>query len=703
MTLYSQKLIKLIFKRVYFKTMIRNPTRHGTRLTVLFIAAILIPGGILAYFSIRNISNQKVLAEKRLLDEEGILAAKLGRFLQDELLGCSKAFFDAADPAYPDLREIALAPDYRTYVARPFALDNNGKFLWPRYENSDVAGSNSAESIQYATVYAQALKEEFVLHNPLNAAELYTEAANAARNAVHRADAINGLARVLMKSDQTDKATDQYEILLELYGGLNDESGIPYARYAIHQIMRVSEEDSKAVAQRISALLSRLVNGKMPLNNWSETLLREIEAWHESNPETVSSIGLMKTQITLLRNQLAFVTRNAERTAFMYPGNPDSASPLHLGPFEVIADGNRDSERLFVIRRNANPPEILGFQVDTGALRNALMERASGIPASVALDVSLISNEAIYPSNDSTALVSELSPLLPGWRVMVRPHDPEIISMYVTRQHWIYGTTLVLLISGMLLGIFLTLRDLSRERRLSQLRTEFVANITHELKTPLTSIRMFAETLRMRRAQNESEQEECLDVIVGETQRLSRLINTVLDFSKIERGQKQYRMSEVDISNVAQSAINTLKASLKEQGFALDVKVESGIRVIGDADALEQAILNLMDNAIKYSQQYKWIQFNLWAENNSVCFRVADRGIGIPETEKNRIFEKFYRASPGNRLDTGGAGLGLTVVRHIIDAHGGEIEVESRVDEGSRFTVRLPGLVGNQPGKAVRL
>ncbi len=683
--------------------MIRNSTRQGTRLTVLFIAAILIPGGILAYFSIRNISNQKVLAEKRLLDEEGILAGKLRQFFQDELLGCAKTFFDAADRVYPDLREIALTPDYQTYVAQPFALDKNGKFLWPRYENSDVAGSNSAESKRYATVYTQAMKEEFVLHKPLNAAELYTEAANAARNAVHRADAVNGLARVLMKSNRTDRAADQYEILLERYGGLSDESGIPFARYAIHQLKRISEENSKAVAQRISSLLSRLENGKTPLNNRSETILREIEAWHESNPEMLPSFGLMQAQIAFLRNQLAFVARNAGITAFIYPENPDSASKLRLGPFEVITDGNRNGESLFVIRRNASNPEILGFQADTDALRNALLERASGIPASVALDVSFSSNGGMYPANDSTALISDLSPLFPGWRVIVRPHDPEIVSMYVTRQHWIYGTTLVLLVSGMLLGIFLTLRDLSRERRLSQLRTEFVTNITHELKTPLTSIRMFAETLRMRRAQNESEQQECLDVIVGETQRLSRLINTVLDFSKIERGQRQYRMSEVDISNVAQSALNTLKGSLKEQGFVLDVKIESGIRVVGDADALEQAMLNLMDNAIKYSQQNKSIQFNLWAENNNVCFRVVDRGIGISETEKNRIFEKFYRASAGNRLDTGGAGLGLTVVRHVIEAHGGEIEVESRVNEGSCFSVRLPGVAGKEPGKAVKL
>jgi signal transduction histidine kinase len=678
----------------------RNPTGHGSRLTVLFIAAILIPGGFLSYFSIRNIGSQRELAEKRLLDEEGNLAVELSRFLQDELLSCATALFDAADRAYPDLRKINLKPDYSAYFVRPFALDKDGKFLWPRYENSDAADSNAAESIRYSTVYAQAQEEEFVARNPAVAVELYTEAAKVAQNAVRRAEAVNGLARALMKNGQTKRSAEQYEILLEHYGGLSDDSGIPFARYAIHQLTRISGPDPTAVGRRISALLSKLESGKTPFNNYTEMLLQEIEEWLESNPETLSSGELIKEQISFLRNQLAFVARNAERIAFLNRDSPGATSPLRLGPFELIAGGNQKGEGLLVIRRDASRPEVLGFQVNTDGLRNALLEKAPRIPSSVALEVSLNADEGIYQANDSTTLVRELSPLLPGWRVMVRPHDPEIISSYVTRQHWIYGVTLVLLVSGMLLGIVLTLRDLSRERRLSQLRTDFVTNVTHELKTPLTSIRMFAETLRMRRAQNEAEQQECLDVIVGETQRLSRLINTVLDFSKIERGQKEYRMTEVDISNVAQSALNTLKGPLKEQGFSLDAGIESGIRVVGDADALEQAMLNLIDNAIKYSRQNKYIQFKLWAENNSVFFSVADRGIGIPETEKNRIFEKFYRASAGNRLDTGGAGLGLTVVRHVVEAHGGAIEVSSRVGEGSSFTVRLPGIAVKQPGKA---
>jgi signal transduction histidine kinase len=293
------------------------------------------------------------------------------------------------------------------------------------------------------------------------------------------------------------------------------------------------------------------------------------------------------------------------------------------------------------------------------------------------------------------AVLRDLSPLVPAWRVSIEPRDPGIVSRYVSRQRWIYGTTLALLVAGMVLGVVLVVRDISRERRLSRLRADFVANVTHELKTPLTSIRMFAETLQLGRAASDSERQESLDVIVGETERLTRLINTVLDFSKIERGQKEYRMGDVDVSEVVHSALKTLKYSLEDKGFTLEADIEPGVRATADADALEQAILNLVDNAVKYSGQAKWVRIALWSRDHAVFLRVSDRGIGIPEADERRIFDKFYRSRAANDGDAGGAGLGLTVVQHIVDAHGGRIEVESKVGEGSRFTIVLPGSPGS--------
>ena len=170
----------------------------------------------------------------------------------------------------------------------------------------------------------------------------------------------------------------------------------------------------------------------------------------------------------------------------------------------------------------------------------------------------------------------------------------------------------------------------------------------------------------------------------------------MLDFSKIERGQKQYRMADVDVSEVVRSALNTLKYSLEEKGFTLEAEIEPGVRATGDADALEQAILNLVDNAVKYSRHTRWVRIGLWSRDHLVFLRVSDKGIGIPEGEQRRIFEKFYRSRAGTEGDVGGAGLGLTVVQHIVGAHGGRIEVESKVGEGSSFTIVLPSGIRNR-------
>jgi signal transduction histidine kinase len=442
-------------------------------------------------------------------------------------------------------------------------------------------------------------------------------------------------------------------------------------------------------------LLSRLERGQEALTDQTEPLLQDIEGWLKRNPEVAAANEQIPHTLQVLRSRLEFAARDAMNIDFFRSRDPASSPVLELGSFGAVAGEIAGRPRLYVVRRPAAQLEILGFEVDLERLRTTLLERAARTPTTVQLNVDIVPRGNAGNAEGSMAVLRDLSPLVPAWRVSIQPQDPGIVSRYVSRQRWIYGTMLALLVAGMVLGVALVVRDISRERRLSQLRTDFVANVTHELKTPLTSIRMFAETLQLGRASSESERQESLDVIVGETERLTRLINTVLDFSKIERGQKEYRMGDVDVSEVVHSALKTLKYSLEDKRFTLEADIEPGVRATADADALEQAILNLVDNAVKYSGQAKWVRIALWSRDHAVFLRVSDRGIGIPEADERRIFDKFYRSRAANDGDAGGAGLGLTVVQHIVDAHGGRIEVESKVGEGSRFTIVLPGSPGS--------
>jgi signal transduction histidine kinase len=278
---------------------------------------------------------------------------------------------------------------------------------------------------------------------------------------------------------------------------------------------------------------------------------------------------------------------------------------------------------------------------------------------------------------------------LPGLRAVFLEEiaDPSSGS---TPEQSLWGLSFALVAMLTLLGGYLLWRDVRREARLAELRTQFVSSVSHELKTPLTSIRMFAELMQMSESTS-TKHSAYLETIVSESERLTRLLNDVLDFSRIERGQKTYRLEPASLPEIVNTAVRAIQYPLNEQGFSLDLQVGEGIPpATVDRDALQQAILNLLTNAMKYSGKEREIGLRLLAENGDAWILVSDRGIGIPENQQSRIFEKFYRAPIPENREIPGTGLGLALVAHIAQAHGGSVHVNSRPGEGSTFSIRLP-------------
>jgi signal transduction histidine kinase len=226
---------------------------------------------------------------------------------------------------------------------------------------------------------------------------------------------------------------------------------------------------------------------------------------------------------------------------------------------------------------------------------------------------------------------------------------------------------------------------------MAEMRSQFVSSVSHELKTPLTAIRMFAETLRLGRSKSMKTQEEYLDTIVNESERLTRLLNNVLDFSKIEQGKRTYRPELASLYEIIQAAARAIEYPLNQKGFQLNLQTTKGLpEVRVDRDAIEQAVLNLLHNAMKYSGESRDIELRLQRKDNQALIQVIDRGIGIDPQEQYRIFEKFYRVPTKENKRIMGTGLGLTLVSHIVKAHGGHIEVKSTPGKGSTFSLYLP-------------
>jgi two-component system phosphate regulon sensor histidine kinase PhoR len=246
----------------------------------------------------------------------------------------------------------------------------------------------------------------------------------------------------------------------------------------------------------------------------------------------------------------------------------------------------------------------------------------------------------------------------------------------------------------MFLGVVLILRDIAREKHLARLRSDFISNVTHELKTPLTSIRMYAESLMMGRVKSASVQKEYLSVVVNESERLKRMINNILEFSKMEKGKPEYHFVNSNLASILLAVINEMNYWLETEKFDVGTELDEKIYAEVDPEKIKQAIGNLLSNAIKYSTETKKISIRLFKETNHICIEVEDHGIGIPEDKLSRIFEEFYRIEQKENIS--GTGLGLTVVKEIIEAHKGKISVTSEIGKGSKFIIML----NQQAGKS---
>jgi signal transduction histidine kinase len=266
-------------------------------------------------------------------------------------------------------------------------------------------------------------------------------------------------------------------------------------------------------------------------------------------------------------------------------------------------------------------------------------------------------------------------------------------SVEAIGRSWVRRSLITLGVVSVLLvgGLVLTYRSVSKEVALAKLKSDFVSNVSHELRTPLALIRLYAETLELGRIKSKEKYDEYYRIIRKESERLTALINNILDFSRIEAGRAKYDFRQTDLADLVTNTLDTYRDQIDEQGFTFEQSIEPGIPPVDvDREAIARSLVNLVNNALKYSDRERFLGVKLYRADDVLKLEVADRGIGIARNEQARIFEKFYRAGDPLVHNTKGSGLGLSLVRHIAHAHGGEIEVQSAPGKGSTFTLTLP-------------
>ncbi len=342
---------------------------------------------------------------------------------------------------------------------------------------------------------------------------------------------------------------------------------------------------------------------------------------------------------------------------------------------------------------------ILGCVIDSSVLKSRLVGALPpAYSSSRILTVLDESGQPLFTPDEEGArdwrrpfVSREVSELLPRWETAAYLTDPGLIRSRADFTALVLWILVLTFLVSILTGGTLVLKTLRREMEAARNKTTFVTNVSHELKTPLTSIRMFAEMLKEGRQSEPAKREQYLGLMVSETDRLTRLINNVLDFSRMDKGKITYSVKLLDVGRLAEEVAESQRPRLEPNGFHLALRTpDERVFVRADEEALKQSLLNLLSNAENYSDAIREIEVEVAAEAGESFIRVFDRGIGVPRQQAKKIFQEFFRADDSLTARTKGTGLGLTIARRLVRDQGGDLVYAPRPGGGSLFEIWLP-------------
>jgi signal transduction histidine kinase len=334
--------------------------------------------------------------------------------------------------------------------------------------------------------------------------------------------------------------------------------------------------------------------------------------------------------------------------------------------------------------------DLYAFGLDQQAIAATLREEMAAIGGQgSALAVGLFTAGERVPAD--VLEEKPLSPWLTGWTLAVWARDPRALRAAERRQGLLRNAAITIAVGMIGVGAFLILRLVKRELDVARMKTDFAASVSHELRSPITQIRLKGESLMLGLSESEEERQEAYQAIVRESERLSRLVDNVLDFAAIERGAKRYTLRPDDLTETVYKAVDSISSAQEVADKELDVDLPPELpTVYHDPDAVAQCVINLVSNAAKYSSPGGWIGIRAAVVEDGVELSIEDRGIGIAAHDLPHLFEPFFRSRDSLARRRKGTGIGLTITRYIMRAHGGDIRVQSQPGQGSTFYLHFP-------------
>ncbi len=706
------------------------------RLVVIFIAAIMLPTILLGYLAIRTAETEKLVVWEKLKESYTSLANGLSNQLDDTLYSAESDFRHSVSALTTYDRDILQRSarqleDEHGVIGHVFFLNSSGDMIFPedpRGKRRDVEAMAELSESQrrdkdiFESYVAEAERQEFKHNDPQRAIYGYQRILDDLKMPIYRTLALNGIARCYTRLGSDKEALKYYNEIISKYTDVTDGwaniAAIAYlqaasiygkmgnADAAVETLMGLHKNLSENIwhldAEGMSYLADRTRHQlQVYMEGTDEKLNTLADRFSEIDRAVARQVKLqrfLKDYQHLASEEIKHIARSATEG----PG-----SMQHLiryrslyGPYLVSYLPGLPAGR------SPDAPALAGFEVDLDYMASqrfrevlsdftieddvvlTIMDEDNGIVAATHVSSIQRENRDFIPPGEPIAMVA--SPSLPFWKVGIYVEDPLSLERLSKRKASLRIAMIVGLVLAIAFGIYLSLREARRETELARMRSDFVANVSHELRTPLSSIQIFSETLRQNRASREK-QEQYLDTIASESDRLARLVDNVLDFSRLERRVKQFDFQPTDVGEVVESAVEACRFYAEQRGAGINLDVAPDMPEIqADREAISQMVTNLIDNAVKYSEGEAEITIRAFLRGGKIVIQVADKGVGIDEEDAKRIFDKFYRGKNVANLGTGGTGLGLTLARAVAIAHGGDILVKSKRGVGSRFSVILP-------------
>jgi signal transduction histidine kinase len=688
------------------------------KVALVFLIAVIAPSLVLAWLAVRSLRDQQFLLERQQsLLYQGV-ADRLAQGVVDQMAEYQRQFQAKAEVFYAEHPASDQVRTFDDWLRREWPMAQVGFVVTAAGDIIAPAASPELTSAKPKPADRQQGKQSAV---PPPAVSPSEAPANVPATDSLRKSQAEAVAS--QRADQTEAA----KFLAN--NGLFLANQQPAEVYFNNRALANSAANDSPTPSPLSQTISRQDRPLDTLadsaNNSGQQARKVIPQQHQQwasqqilapQPNAVSQKALESARAT--KDQSAFPATEAQAQkprSGESPQAPLSRLVPSEAPFRQLiredANGNLarfvDNELnvLFWHRPSLTSPLIFGAQISLSRLRQEVQ------PLALGLDSAIRDYVCLALLDDSTRLVAsshpgfqanwkrpfvatEIGEILPHWEAAVYLLDPGGLARAAQTVRWTLGLLVIVLVLAISIGSWLIVADLRRQLALARQKTDFVSNVSHELKTPLTSIRMFSELLAEGRVSDPQKQKSYLGIITSEAARLTRLINNVLDFARLERGEKKYHFQAIDLAELVRETAESYRPHLEANGFRLDLRLpDEPILVQGDRDGLAQVIVNLLSNAEKYGGERKEIAIELAQADDappSVQMFVHDRGDGVPPGAEEKIFEQFYRAHDSLSSGVQGSGLGLTLARQIARAHQGDVLYSRRPGGGSSFALRLP-------------